>query len=484
MLPVGKIVDRRAYLETITDVITSDTADFFSGGYLRTSCSREWRNVMEIAPQIVAAVTNPSALVTAIHPCQLANIVRFATAVARDPSELGRASISIGFGGSIDEQAPARLPAYLIPGVEILEGLYRLYRTRRSAAAAGRSTKSQSSNREMAALEREFGIPHARILPTLRVVSGTHMALALNYEGEHDRVIRRMKTNSKILGEWVRKYHPAIEQHVQYIDDIPLDMLSAGQLTQLAYFMDLLDEAANVGSRAGASTDDRTAALVLQALQVRGSHQNRHMTKRESAAYAAMHTLVFNDDNRLCPVRGSDDRVEGFKLTIGGRAERLFNEVRLFIAARATPEGYRSYLLDLVGNESLRHRDAIGKLLSKVESHTVANLINELDAGFNTPCQGKKDHSELAIWLISTIGRQRPVYYYDPRLDVSYGSDAADHVTFLQSLTAHDSNEEKVIESIAHDYDVLRRHEREYSRMTPNQAAHVAELSDGDPSAA
>src|ERR1017187_1947066 len=41
VLPIGRVVDRSAHIETIRDVLISETADFFSNGYLRTSSFRE-----------------------------------------------------------------------------------------------------------------------------------------------------------------------------------------------------------------------------------------------------------------------------------------------------------------------------------------------------------------------------------------------------------------------------------------------------------
>ncbi len=216
------------------------------------------------------------------------DILWFCLEVAADPNVLNRTVISIGYGGA-EEPGGLRLPAYAVPGAEILKGF------------------------------SELGLP----LPLLRIFSGQMAGVDVNGFNT-DKVWGSTLRNFAITGSFLQKFYKGIIRRVVFDFDRP-----AGGSKTLAMFTEL----ARQMKKRGASE------IFEQMAQQSAKHSDQCNQEEAFLKYAGYHPAIFGDcftEETFTPYletlmeRGEAET--SFFLSIGGPPERFFNPFRRFIA--------------------------------------------------------------------------------------------------------------------------------------------------------
>jgi hypothetical protein len=245
---------------------------------------------------------------------------------------------------------------------------------------------------------------------------------------------------------------------VEFLQDPCWAEAGIEQLGRLAYFVDLLKKAA-IDETSGAN---RNVSMVLRILQTRGSHHGGQASLTEASTYAAMHSIVFRDQVPLHDAHNNGVE-SGFQITIGGRGERLFNEIREYITVTANPAGFSSFLehwLARMRRDGI-HAEPLAPLLNGVDVETVKKLqwrVRSMDRRSAADVERPGE----AAWLITTIGGQKPPYYYDQTCDVPHGSCISQHLTDLRRKFAHEEIDRHAVNAYLHDYSALIRHQTRF----------------------
>lgn len=236
----------------------------------------------------------PEPLIRSLHHNSYLNILYTSILLARDPSLFQELTISTGYGGSNDDDTNVRVPAYIIPGLKILESLRGLQQRR---------------------------IIDFR-LPRFRVFFAPHTATVINAAVMNsDDVLQNMERTCKYLSQYVAHFHRDIASYVQFEVENPWTEHDTVTQSLLNHYSQLLIE-----------SQEESIIRSLAILRERGVKHGNEEGARRAYVYAAMHPFLFKDSLNHLPINVFAQKDKSiFALSLGGRPERLFNTLRDFI---------------------------------------------------------------------------------------------------------------------------------------------------------
>ena len=425
----GKGEHRAPFESELQSCIARKCSDIFTEtGGIAEGKSEEWANILEISPAILNIMTSDDSYIEAVSRSQSINLVDFSIEAARNPSILGEAVISTGFGGSDDEATSTRLEAYTLPTLTIIDRLNTFYAERRAGAISrarrskelhareyeitqGAYTLSREEKKELEKTlpEDESDYPNlteeeieeieqrhavATTLPKARFFFGAQAAVAINGNEDGgvmdpDAINKRATENIQALKQAVDTMFPHIAQNVEYVQDIPWSKHKPYTKILIDYFADMLE-----------NTDDKSIQETLQHLKQRGARRGGENGTNGASKYAAIHPAVFMDRTNL-PMGYFLQNIQKppkVNITIGGRTERQFNPVREHISHNASLEGLIAYLDNKPQYKN--HRQALQFLQQREQSGKGRGPIS-----YRQP--------NTTISLITTLAPDATYYFVD-----------------------------------------------------------------------
>lgn len=386
--------------------------------------SVEAARAAEMAPALLEAITS-SPYISGINRNYLLDLVRWSVEAARDPDLISETTLRVGFGGSQDETLSMRLPAYLLPAVDIWRRLnairdQRVQKlekvktgyiftqlvanrkgelTREEKKAIDNQARQIALNTEfdqetMAALRKRAGIFD---MPKVEFFFVPNAATEIN-QMHKERVFAQTQQSIELIQAFVTHFFPDVAPYIQFRVDRPWS--EHGPYTRL-----ILDYCQNLLK----IYDGPDLEKVISLVEELGNNHGQENGRNKAGTYAAIHPLVFQDLLRL-PIFSSiieRDRKTLANITIGGRPERLFNRIRELISNTATPESLVEFAKQQLDE---------GKLTDNQYKRLVwwQKAYKNRQEGYGNKGLNEKwafaDLPLLTIPLITNIG-EHPVYY-------------------------------------------------------------------------
>lgn len=236
----------------------------------------------------------PELLIRSLHHNSYLNILYTSILLARDPSLFQELTMSTGYGGSSNDDINVRVPAYIIPGLKILESLRGLQQRRII----------------------DFQLPRFRVFFT------PHTATVINAAAMNpDDVLQNKERTCRYLSQYVAHFHKNIAPYVQFEVENPWTEHDTVTQSLLNHYSQLLVE-----------SQEESVIRSLVILRERGVKHGNEEGARRAHVYAAMHSFLFKDSLNHLPVNVFAQKDKSiFALSLGGRPERLFNTLRDFI---------------------------------------------------------------------------------------------------------------------------------------------------------
>lgn len=218
----------------------------------------------------------------------LTDLFRFCVEAVANPEVLDKTVFTVGIGAS-ESLISARLPAYIIPPLQIMRALHGA------------------------------GLP----VPKLRILSGARLGLCLN-EFSEEKVLANMEMSFRILYMFAKRFFPDVVDRIFFDRDLYpgriLDRLERFRQNWLESLEKYPDEYRILTTLAGCG------------------QKNGCRTKIEgSAKYVIMHSFVFGDiairDIPATEWESENNHSDSIFISFGGRPERLFNFFRAYFSA-------------------------------------------------------------------------------------------------------------------------------------------------------
>lgn len=421
--------------------------------------SNEANRIYEMSPHVLEAVME-SPYISGVSERYLVDLARWSVEAARNPQLIGKTAIRVGFGGSDDEHLSMRYPSYLLPAVDIWNRLANL-RDQRLAQFENAKAKyirdsefgdiieaEQDKQRkkelrvryfnEARAMVDEYGFEPETIeslrlsagifdLPRIELIFAFHAGIAINGK-DKGKTIAQAAQGMQLAQAFIGHFFPELSSYIDIRSDGepgPYTELITGYLSELVHDAyakpqyaslrdGLVNLAVNHGKANGATSMEEAPPDAATEEAVERSEEYR-----KAVEYAAKHVLFFQDQVNIPSVSriGSTDEAWA-NISIGGRPERLFNEIRQVISETATADGFVQYtqrqfdagtVSEIMVERVLQWRDAYGNRASGYEQGTLNNHWARADIPF------------ITMPLMTDIGRC-PVYYvkkFDAVLDES-----------------------------------------------------------------
>ncbi len=432
---------RRSFIAQSAEVVRRQCAELFTdtGEFVSDEARNTFTNISELAPSITKVIVGSDNYISMVQQNQSLHVVEAAIMMAKNPDT--RVAIRTGFGGSDDDFTPARLPAYGIPAMRILDGLSQIYSKRESTKMRQAANKkgidtvkeylnidflSQGQRASIAQeidsigveavltgdeqeeVRRKAGI--LQQLPTAEFFFAHQAAIAINTVSQRmdpEKIPGRTAQNMEAMKGFIDGTYPDISSAVEYREDVPWDEHQLGTRVAREYLAHLLK-----------SSTDPAVMDTIATLQELGNNHGGDNGAENAAEYAAIHPLVFRDQLAIPSdgYFGSEGEAVDVNITIGGRSERHFCAVRDFLRREANSDG----LVDFVKNKIAKSEDQderinLQQVADDVEAWEEQRLIDPQE--------------QIGISLITDIGH-KPVYYAT-EYDVPQGTDLKDAIEML-----------------------------------------------------
>lgn len=368
--------------------------------------------IMHMAPALTKAVLG-SPLIDGIQSTHALEAIRWGIECAKDPSLIERTVIRTGFGGSDDRDITMRHATYAIPALEVWSRIDQVREDREQAVSKRKANHlshhmgiqldniSQADSYDlddetMAELRKEAGTFH---MPQIEFFSAHHAAIEIN-SMDPERASANAQRGQRLIASYAERFYPSASDHISFRSDAPLKLRTEDdKLTNeglvITYLENLLER-----------YDGEDVKRVLESLNTRGTnHSNSELARAE--LYAALHPFLFGDRLEVPTVGESMPRDTAVaSITIGGKAERLFNEIRTLLSDKAQSTDFVSYAAD---------RHAEGEISDR-QMAVIDRWVNGLEANrshYEKKGIGKWARADLpaiTIPLLTPVG-QTPVYY-------------------------------------------------------------------------
>ena len=400
--------------------------------------SDEGKRVSEMAPALTGAILGGS-LIEGVQSSHLVEVAKWAVAASKNPDIISRTTIRTGLGGSDDPEMSMRLPAYALPALDVWSRLHDVQTQReavlekrklmyvakqvvqprhadeldQASATEDRARKKElftQINQEAAALleEYEFDEETQRDLeaaagifemPKIEFFTASNAAITVN-EMDSEKVMANTKKSQDAIGEFTRTFYPEAVDSLTFRTDAPLVMANAdGTLTReglvVSYLENLLER-----------YDGEDVLAVMDTLRKRGvNHAQGDEVRAE--LYAALHPVLFADRMEVPVVGNTRPRDAAVaNITIGGKPERLFNEIRTLLSDKAESGDFVEFAGARLESGDISEKDF---------------AVIQRWAGFVNGARKKYEKGDIADWtrpdlpaitlpLITKVG-QTPVYY-------------------------------------------------------------------------
>jgi hypothetical protein len=397
-------------------IVAERCGDLFDeAGSIIPERSQEWSNVLEIAPMVHNAFLKRGNYIDAVARNQSINLAVFSINVARNPELLGDTLLNVAFGGSDNEYATTRLPAYALPAIKIVRELKSGYDQRESKIIANEREQKvykditlgrgeheiEGSERgmaykeakrilaaenedlsedekkmkndsiptaeEMDELRRRYGIPS--VMPSIQYFFAGEAAAAINHNTMDPEKIRaRTEGNINILREYIETHHSDVAEHVRIVRDVNWDNHTPYAQMVIEYLADIVN-----------NNQRETIKGALETLEKHGENHGGLNGRLEAGKYAATHPLEFGDRIDLPGANyvHEQGRKPKMNITIGGSTEERFWALREELSEKANSSGLKGYIdkkIETTGDEDVivnlermkarigRWEDRVGKI--------------------------------------------------------------------------------------------------------------------------
>jgi hypothetical protein len=224
---------------------------------------------------------------------------------------------------------------------------------------------------------------------------------------------------------YIAFFHRDVASNIYFEIENPWDQHNSVTEAVLTYFSQLL-----------ITSQDENVQRSLSILQKRGKIHGNEDGARLSYVYAAMHSLLFKDSINHPPVNVFDNEEKSvFALSIGGRPERLFNNLRSYIRRNA----------QMTSLSDIMTKEGAASSLTNTSSRKEVKVLNSSIFPIKPDYLSSPVTSVLAI---TTVGRT-PVYYrtkYDFGIR-SYNDSPLSYIASKRKAICNNlSGEEKKVE--------------------------------------
>lgn len=323
--------------------------------------SEQAHRVRILAKDLVEALLSGT-MIKSLHKSDYLSAVALGLELAKEPTLVDRLAISTGFGGSDQKDINLRLPAYILPGINIIENIKTTF---------SRNNLSEAN-------------------PTFRIFFAPHAAIRVNgAEMRSDLILKNLGLSYNYLKEYIHCFHPDLEQNVLFQVETPWEEHDELTTLTLNYFSSLLE-----------ASEDKSVSGARDVLKSRGHNHGGDSGSNLSLLYAAAHSLFFKDGLNHPGSVFADKSKPLFAISAGGRPERLFNTMRTYLRANSSVEGFLSQM----GS-------------SKVELNNWQESVYQARSEYNGTVASTAFHPSdlplISIPGITTVG-SHPVYYESP----------------------------------------------------------------------
>ncbi len=458
--------EKEIFIEESKQIIRFYTQDILdTNGNIPPGKSQEFKNMLEIAPELVRILTNSESHISFAQRSQSLNILGAALHLSRHPNT--ELAISMGIGGSDSDMTSARFPAYVIPAAKIIEELNEFYEKRRKNKLTSElaekmvieeftnlpdddpDIKARKKARKKELFEsiesgkinpedyfsdtqtQEIHNRHAIRVnrPRLRVFFAHQAAIAINHTMDSTKIPNRTQENMNALRIYMTTFHPKIAPHMELIVDTPWKEHSPYQTVLIEYLAYELRE-----------SQDLNIQKTLAVLRKLGGNHGGEMGAERAAEYAAAHPAVFGDRMNLpyTMYLEGENKNPAINITIGGKTEREFCAVREYLTRIVNAKRLKTFIANkaLSASDSKQKQRLQGMIasISRWED-MIAQRRNRYGNIGDEGVIAKADLPIHGIQLITTIG-QTPTYY-PTEYDIPTGtsdSDVAQHAADLDAL--------------------------------------------------
>lgn len=297
----------------------------------RKTLSADGVEVVKKAIEFVGAILDPQ-VIQAMMPGDAIDITRMAVSFAQNPDQVQNLTIKTGLGGSDDPRVSLRVAAYAFPASKLGQNL---------ADVSGRQ-------------------------PKLHFFSAYNAGIDIN--GKDPQLSKsNAETHLHIIHQFIAHTNPQALTNTFFSYDSPLANLPNNVQVLRAHLESIL---AN-------PQDEMTISALDDLIKKRAGNHANGDERQAAIAYAALHALIFGDI--------STQSTSLLQISIGSRAEKLFNAIRQMAIKGSEHMGLfkpeaNAMLIGKVGTELPPYyfmqniEDAL-----TLSSENLANLPNAMD---------------------------------------------------------------------------------------------------------